>query len=548
MPARIPNRFALVVSLVALIGAGRPLLPQARGQAADITITAPNGDEVTVCRTEAGKALADKVDEQVGKSLYSLQGEGIAGFEAEFTLQANGQPAGTLRCTRDARTGQYAATAAGAPGLPDAQWVEQLLALALRASLDMQQPAQGRFGAQAGTDYILADYAEVNERVGADISIINSDLSSLTRMQIFTDGAMRETVRRTQKAKGKYYVAGVTVTVRIPNQPERKIEFQLSYTMQYGPAFVKRVKIDDIGPEKRTSWEMVLKNVSFTKAAPPAPAEDSLFEDEAGPGFEVPAETPPAPTGTPEHVTPNTEAEQLTGQVFEGLNRSCYTLFDRGIEAFEAQFSLQRNGAPAGTVALAGEPEEEEIMVSFEGAVDEDLQDWLGSGLEWLLKVSLVTRWRPDPMYVSYSARRGETYVIDGSQDGLVDYRFYVVSADYRRMRDAVRYDDGLELHSSYDFTTEQGKHLLRSATRRIAAEGREFRVIFKVTHAPQDGVLFFQTVDVDDTGPAGRNVWRLERQSVKFYRNGDEDEGDDEDEEEGEGAEGLWRDMPDEW
>jgi len=447
--------------------------------------------EIEVPRTEEAMKLAQQVIGKLRESYYSLKGTGTGAFEASFTVKEGALTVGTLKASWDAKKASVSTEFSGKPGYPNADWLEQLSWAALSESLSRSFVPRGLYGAQTDDGYVIADYSVDPSEAKSVRSFVSTDLLQIRKIIRLPDDQEKETIWQAKESGGKNYLASMTIIGRIPDEPERKVSFALTYTARYGPPFVRKLTIEDTGFGTKGSWVLEMDKVAFTKA------ESS--------GEEVPQ---------------TQEAKDLAREVLTKLNESHYSLLQTNLDGFQATFAVQKDGEAAGELMVGWNRTDGQIATAVNAEGLEKFQDWLRGAMEWCMRMTVLSWTSPEEDYAIYAARKGNTYLMDASEDPSVESKTMLVSEDFCLLRDVLRYDDGFELDGEYTVETADGKHFVKSMKRTARQpEAEEIKNEFTLTYVRREGFPFIKRVLLDNIEPGGKTSWALELKEVAFHR-----------------------------
>jgi hypothetical protein len=190
------------------------------------------------------------------------------------------------------------------------------------------------------------------------------------------------------------------------------------------------------------------------------------------------------------------------------------------IEGFQATFAVQKDGQPVGELTVGWDRSNGQVATAVKATGIANFENWLRGAMEWCLRMTVVSWTSPEEDYAIYAARKGDTYVLDASEDPAVESKTMLVSEDFCRLRDVLRYDDGFELDSEYSVETADGKRFVKSMKRTARqADGGEMKNEFALTYVRRDGFPFLKRILLDDIGAEGKTSWNLELKDVAFRR-----------------------------
>jgi hypothetical protein len=448
--------------------------------------------QVEVPRTQEAMKLAQQVIARLRKSYYFLKDTGTGSFQASFSAKGQGLAIGTLKASWEAKTGRVSAKFEGKPGYKHWDWFEQLSWAGLSSSLARSFVPRGLYAAQTDEGYLIADYSPGPSEAKWVRTSVPNNLLQIRKIIHLPNDQENETLWEAKESRGKNYLASMTIIARVPDEPERKVDFTFTYTTRYGPPFVRRLAIEDSGLGEEGSWVLELENVSFVKAEP---SEE-------------------------EQVPRTQEAQDLAREILTKLNESHYSLLQTEIEGFQATFTVQKEGESAGDLIVGWNRNDGQIPTAVKGEGIGQSENWLRGAVEWCMRMTVLSWVSPEEEYPFYAAKKGNRYILDGSDDPTVEAKTMLVSEDFCRLGDVLRYDDGTELDSEYTIETADGKHFVKSMKRTARQpEAAEVKNELTLTYVRRDGFPFLKRVLLDDIGAEGKTSWRLELKDVAFQR-----------------------------
>ncbi len=448
--------------------------------------------QVEVPRTEEAMKLAQQVIARLRKSYYFLKDTGTGSFQASFSAKGQGLAIGTLKASWEAKTGRVSTKFEGKPGYKHWDWFEQLSWAGLSSSVARSFVARGLYAAQTHGGYLVADYSPGPSEAKWVRTSVPNNLLQIRKIIHLPDDQEKETIWEAKESGGKNYLASMSIIARVPDEPERKVDFTFTYTTRYGPPFVRRLAIEDSGLGQEGSWVLELDNVSFVKAEP---SEE-------------------------EQVPRTQEAQNLAKEILTKLNESHYSLLQTEIEGFQASFTVQKEGESAGELMVGWNRSDGQIPTAVKGEGVGQSENWLRGAVEWCMRMTVLSWVSPEEEYPFYAVKKGNTYLLDGSEDPTVEAKTMSVSEDFRRLGDVLRYDDGTELDSEYTVETADGKHFVKSMKRTARQpEAAEMKNEFTLTYVRREGFPFPKRVLLDDIGAEGKTSWKLELKDVAFQR-----------------------------
>lgn len=279
--------------------------------------------QATVPHTEQARKLAREVLAKMNESCYSLAQMDLEGVESTFAVERNGKPVGKMSLAWDRKKGGITTELEGKIPASRQQWLRNMVEWCMKVTILGWTPPEQKYpvyAAKVGDKYVL-DGSE-DPTVAARIMLISADYSRQADILQFDDGLTLHTEYDTEAADGKQFVKTAVRTASKPRAPEIKADFDFTYTHREGFVFIKRIAIDDIGPEGKFEWRLELEEVSFRRpSAPPAEEVPSTTEEEPEVP-KVPAEEAPIePEKQPEVSEPASKEALVIPEPPEGYVR-----------------------------------------------------------------------------------------------------------------------------------------------------------------------------------------------------------------------------------
>ena len=463
--------------LFACAAAGAAL---AQMPASELTVGTPDGQQVTVPRSEQAAALAQETLRAVGAARPAPR----ADVAVQFSVSRDNAAAGSLKCSFSPEGGAKAEFA-GPPGFPEADWIQQLAALGLNAAWRPPAAMPQTFAVRAGERVVMVDYGAMNEQVVAKMIFVEGGLNVTREVTIFANGQVREQIVTAETVGEGRRVRQVQFIAQVPDEPKREITFTFAYAPGVPSPVPVRVDIVDAGGGAQTRW-------SLAQAGAPAAQAVSV---------------PHTP-----------EAEALARKVLEGARSAAYTLVDAPVQGFRATYDVSRDNEKVGRLVIEWRRAAPEIARTFEGEADRRTQTWLGNSVRFALMSSILSSVSAKPDHAVYAAETADGYALDASATPGLAYRMTNYARDFRRTRDVQRYDDGLELITTYVVQTAEGRHYVQEIERVARMPGApELRNRFAFQYVAAQGHVGIHRLVIRDIKAPADTVWSLQLQENGF-------------------------------
>jgi hypothetical protein len=254
----------------------------------------PTSAETSVPRTEAAKALAKQVLTTMNESTYSFAQTDVESLGAAFAVEQEGKPLGKLAITWERSKAKVTTQLEGEIPAGRKAWLQNMVQWAMKITILGVTPVEEKYptyAAKVGQGYVLDGSADPN--YAAKVMLVSDDYAKESDIMQFDDGLVIHTEYDMQVADGKHFVKSVTRTASMPQADDLKATLTFTYTHRDGYVFIRRILIDDRGPEGQFNWKLELEPTTLAFRRP------QTTEPEKEP--EVVAVTPkPETTTTPE--------------------------------------------------------------------------------------------------------------------------------------------------------------------------------------------------------------------------------------------------------
>jgi hypothetical protein len=230
---------------------------------------APATSEATVPHTDAAKALAKQVVTNMNESSYSFAQTDVESLDAAFSVEQEGKPVGKLILNWERSKAKVTTQLEG--GIPAGRkaWLQNMVQWAMKITVLGVTPVEEKYPAYAakvGERYVLDGSEDPN--YAAKIMLVSEDYAREADIMQFEDGLVIHTEYETQSADGKHFVRSVTRTASLPKTEDLKAKLDFIYTHREGYVFIKRMTIDDTGPEGQLKWKLELDPSSLVFGRP----------------------------------------------------------------------------------------------------------------------------------------------------------------------------------------------------------------------------------------------------------------------------------------
>jgi len=462
------------------------------------------GQTVNVPQTEEARRLGERVILASRQAWYHLGLSGVAGFDATFAVQREGQSVGAVHITGDVAAlttqGRYEGAAMSEA---KAKWFVDQLADAIRAAVYDQAPTGDLYGADAGDRHVVVNPGAASDSVRQVLYVVAKDHSELVVTTFYTNGMSVKQTSQTVESGGKRYLRTMEVEFCQPERETVLTQFTLTYTRQDGAAFPKKIAMTEKYGQRVAEWLAELREVKLRRGQADLAAPDQGEQQ------------PPADTAMPQ--VPRQQANRALAQnLVRKVNAACYLLPREGLRAFRAAFALTRDGQPQGRLTASWDGGV--VRVNADG-LDPGKANWLRNSAHWAMMVTLLGV-MPEGDAAGCAVASGDGHALDRSDDAQGMTRLTWIDSHFRRTRDLMRYKDGLELDTRFEWGGVMGKTVITGVTR-IARhpQAPEMKNVFRLSYAPREDCLFFRGIEIEDILPLGRSVWKLELESAELDR-----------------------------
>ncbi len=236
------------------------------------------GSEATVPHTEQARDLARQVLTKMNDSSYSLAQTDVEGLEATFSVEQDGKSIGKLKLNWERGRARVSTELDGSIPAGRKAWLQNMVQWAMKITILGVTPVEQKYAvyaAKVGNRYVLNGSEDPG--VKARIMLVSDDHARKADILQFNDGLVIHTEYGTESAEGKHFVKSATRTARMPGTEDLKANVDFTYTHREGYIFVKRIVIDDKGPEAQLKWRLELDPSSLAFHRP------EVMEPEKGP-------------------------------------------------------------------------------------------------------------------------------------------------------------------------------------------------------------------------------------------------------------------------
>ena len=225
--------------------------------------------EATVPHTDAAKALAKQVLTNMNESSYSFAQTDVESLDAAFSVEQEGKSVGRLILTWDRSKAKVTTQLEGEIPAGRKAWLQNMVQWAMKITILGVTPVEEKYpsyAAKLGERYILDGSEDPN--YAAKIMLVSEDYAREADIMQFEDGLVIHTEYETQSADGKHFVKSVTRTASMPKTDDLKANLNFIYTHRDGYIFIRRIVIDDTGPEGQFQWKLELDPSSLVFGRP----------------------------------------------------------------------------------------------------------------------------------------------------------------------------------------------------------------------------------------------------------------------------------------
>jgi len=257
---------------------GQPLEPL--GVAAVKEEVAPAGQEVRVPKTEEAKKLAQDVFSQLNKSYYGLASSDVAGFEATYAVEKDGESLGTMKASWSRGDEEVSTTMEEAEEDAIKEKVKGFggnIHTAVVAGGEVLAREEGSvYGVKSDNQYIIDLTEEAVKEIKelkAFVLFVSRDFREIRVLMISKDGVILENVNRGEEAGGTNFIRSSTSTAQKGGKVIATSENTYTYTRKEGTPFLKRLVQKESSGGEVQNWTLVLQDVTFRRGAVPAELE-----------------------------------------------------------------------------------------------------------------------------------------------------------------------------------------------------------------------------------------------------------------------------------
>ena len=473
--------------------------------------------QVRILRTEQAKKLANDTIVSVGSAYYDIAAAGVKGYEASFTVEVDGEPVGSFNLKWEAFGGVSVE-----PDLADDEakgFVEalgqQIGRVFAGGPLSDYSFAADAYAAKSGNKTVIdatAHASATDPNVKSDLVYVSPDLRQVRTTRTVNDGKTAETVYAGEEVEGKLFVSSATQTSREPGGTPEKTEYTWTYAKKEGVPFIKRLEWSGTVGEQTGDWTVVLENVTFEKEVARIRIDRGARE---------------AARLAQETKIPQTEeANKLARSIFKSVGDKYHTLQSEGVFSFVANFGVELDGEPAGTLTVGWIDGKGIPIGTVKGAPDKRTKAFaeaMGSTIFMPLTGAIISGVkRPDN---AYAVKSGDQYVMEvsgKSPDYAPNLKLSrnIVSADFSQIRIVSIQKDGMVIDTVFHEQPRRGKSLVGSSTQTSEHTGEDtVKLNYRWTYAPQEGSIFIKKVEIDKTIRNQTTRWIAALRDVTFER-----------------------------
>lgn len=476
---------------------------------------------------KCGQAVYDKLPGRY----YSLGlHTDVSAFDANYMLEMDGKPIGSMNVTWDAKKSGSDMVARVFPYLIGAievrfksgagtadettqKMVENFGKEIFSVVAERPFPfAANVYGVKSGnqtTVDVAEFYGLLNPSLKKSISYASEDLCQVRNVSSYTGGRTVEILFEGEVADGKHFVRKVTVTTSQPGEEPAKREYALTYAPQQGVVFLKTALFTVAKGGTQSVLKAEFQDVNFQrreKAPETGKAEQSTTTVEPQVTTRVPAVEEVRKLAEGVSVPHTDEAKKLAGPVVESLRRY-YNAMNDGLGGFNATYALRKDGRPIGDLNVTwGILEAIVPSAKLEGEGPDDVRkaaaDLGREALDVVLGIpcdSGLLTWEA-PVY---AVRSGDQFILDAllavrlarrekplepggkrEERELKSYLAFVLE-DATRVRILESYADGGTKVTALEATQSEGNYLIMSMVTTVTEPGQEpLKREYRYTHA----------------------------------------------------------------
>lgn len=269
------NALVMFAAIVATIFAAFSIAP--RGAAAEGGLfeeeepeaETSTSSEPTVPHTEEAKTLAKEVLTRLNESTYSFAQTDVESLDAAFSVEQEGKPVGKLMLNWERSKAKVTTQLEGGISAGRKAWLQNMVQWAMKITVLGVTPVEEKYptyAAKVGERYVLDGSEDPN--YAAKIMLVSEDYAREGDIMQFEDGLVIHTEYEMQSADGKHFVKSVTRTASVPKTDDLKANLTFTYTHRDGYVFIRRILIDDTGPEGQFNWKLELDPSSLAFRLP----------------------------------------------------------------------------------------------------------------------------------------------------------------------------------------------------------------------------------------------------------------------------------------
>jgi len=263
----------------------------------------PASSGATIPKTKEAQNLAKEVITNLNETSYSLAQSDLEGLDASFTVEQDGRSLGKLSLKWDRALAKVTTQLQGKVPRSRQGWLRNMTEWCMKITILGWTPPEQKYpvyGAKLGEGYVLDGSADpaVKDR----IMLLTGDYARQADILSHDDGLVIHTEYTVEDADGKHFIKSATRTARQPGAEEIKADFTFTYTRREGLVFVKRIQIEDAGPEGKSKWKLELVPDSLAFRRPEVTEPETVVAE--------PEKKPEVATVTPEPEKPAPEPEK----------------------------------------------------------------------------------------------------------------------------------------------------------------------------------------------------------------------------------------------
>lgn len=263
----------------------------------------PASSGETIPKTREAQNLAKEVITNLNETSYSLAQSDLEGLDASFSVEQDGRSLGKLSMKWDRVQAKVTTQLQGKVPKRQQGWLRNMVEWCMRITILGWTPPEQKYpvyGAKVGDGYVLDGSADPS--VKDRIMIISENYARQGDILGYDDGLVLHTEYTVEDADGKHFIKTASRTASREGTEEIRADFIFTYTRREGLVFVKRIQIEDTGPEGKSKWKLEFVTDSLAFRRPEVTKPETIIAE--------PEKKPEVATVTPEPEKPAPEPEK----------------------------------------------------------------------------------------------------------------------------------------------------------------------------------------------------------------------------------------------